>query len=78
MTDADVTDKFLERCRGLFEIRGITGVTLDSRLVEDLDASSMIYMGLAGIIGELFGKQVDYTDVKQCKTLADVLALGRS
>ncbi|MGI5887820.1 MAG: hypothetical protein ACOX6J_00360 [Oscillospiraceae bacterium] len=75
---SETAEKFLDEVQMLFSLKDDRKVTLDSRLVEDLNAASMQYFGMAATIEEMTGKSPSIDALKKCATIGDVVKLAES
>lgn len=72
---SDDAKKFLDEVKMLFALKDNRTVTLESRLIEDLNAASMQYFGMSAIIEEMTGKSPSVSELKKCVTMGDVVKI---
>ena len=75
MIESKKIDEFMSEIKLLFSMRDTRPVELDSRLREDLNATSLHYFAMMGTIEELTGKKVGYEQMKACVTMSDAVKL---
>ncbi len=73
MTD-ELREDFINELNMLF-VKKPGELDMSARLRDDLNAKSLHYMGIVGIIEELTGKMVDYAQIHNCATISDVVKL---
>jgi acyl carrier protein len=77
MIDATTIDKFLNELGLLFHLNA-EQMKKETRFKEDLNATSLQYMGMISIISELTGKAFSYAKMRKYKTVGDVVELLES
>jgi len=72
MTGTAIIDEYLTQACLLF---GLSDDQLknETRFKEDLNATSLQYMGMISIISELTGKELSYAAMRKYKTVGDVI-----
>ena len=77
MADEATVSKFLNEVSLLFDL-SVEQMNRDVRLKEDLNATSLQYMGMISVIAELTGHEISYAKMRKSKTMGDVLDLLES
>jgi acyl carrier protein len=49
----------------------------ETRLREDLNATSQMYFGVSALLEKLTGKKTNFADINNCSTLADVIDMAQ-
>lgn len=70
-----MVEEFLKETYGLF---GNKEIDMDLKFREDLNATSLQYIGMAATIEDLTGKAVSYAQIRGCATLRDAVELLKS
>lgn len=74
MTDTSIIDKFLTDLALLFDL-DINQINKETRFKEDLNATSLQYMGMISVISELVDQEINYAKIRKHKTIGDVIEL---
>jgi len=72
MIDNATIDKFLKEIALLFELDA-DQINKEIRFKEDLNATSLQYMGVISVIAELTGHEINYAKLRKYKTMGDVM-----
>jgi len=72
MTETVISDEYLAQTCLLFRLAG-DQINKDTRFKEDLNATSLQYMGMISIISELTGKDISYATMRKFKTPGHVM-----
>ena len=77
MADEATVSKFLNEVSLLFDLT-VEQMNRDVRFKEDLNATSLQYMGMISVITELTGHEISYAKMRKYKTMGDVIDLLES
>ena len=77
MADEATVSKFLNEVSLLFD-QTVERTNKDMCFKEDLNATSLQYMGMISVIAELTGHEISYAKMRKYKTVGDAIELLES
>ena len=77
MADEMITAKFIREVCLLFELTE-EEMNRDMRFKEDLNATSLQYMGMISVMTELTGQDISYAKMRKYKTMGEAIDLFES
>jgi len=72
MVESAIEKEFIEEIAGLFAVQ-VSDLSRDTRFIEDLGASSARMFAVSGVMEELGGFDVSYSEANGCSTIGDAI-----